>query len=59
MPLLFAMAFFIYSNNLNKDGVMIFSDISKKNTFDIFDNMTKGYKNLFLNIKNKIGVIIK
>jgi hypothetical protein len=56
---LFEISESIYLNNLNKDGIMIFCDISKKNTFDIFENMTKGYRNTFENINNKIGVIIK
>jgi hypothetical protein len=49
----------IYSNNLEKEGLMIFSDISKKDNLDIFNNMSKGYNLNFENIYNKIGVLIK
>lgn len=56
---LFEISESLYLNNLNKEGMMVFCDISKKNTFDIFDNMTKGYRNTFENINNKIGVITK
>jgi len=56
---LFEISESIYLNNLSKDGIMIFSDISKKNTLDIFENISKGYRNITENINNKIGVIIK
>lgn len=49
----------IYSNNLDKDGMLVFCDITKKNYKDIFLNMSKGYRNKFENIDEKIGVIIK
>jgi hypothetical protein len=49
----------IYSNNIEKDCLMVFSDISKKNNLDIFNNIARGYNISFENIYNKIGVIIK
>lgn len=49
----------IYSNSLEKEGFLILSDISKKNSLDIFNNITKGYNADYENIYNKIGVIKK
>lgn len=49
----------IYLNKLSKEGFLVFSDLSKKNIFDIFLNITKGYKTQYKIFQNKIGVIIK
>lgn len=49
----------IYLNNLNKDGIMIFSNLNKKNSFDIYENISKGYRLKNKNFFNKIGVLIK
>jgi hypothetical protein len=55
----FAICESIYSNNLNKNGIMVMTDLSKKNNLDIFDNISKGYRANNKNFFNKIGVIIK
>lgn len=49
----------IYINKLNKNGFFVFSDLTKKSIFDIFDNISKGYKTNYKIFQNKIGVIIK
>lgn len=57
--ILFEITEEIYLNKLSKNGIIVFSDLIKNNSFDIFQNMSKGYKLSYKVIKEKIGVLIK
>jgi len=48
-----------YLNKLNKNGFFVFSDLTKKNIFDIFKNIVKSYNPTHTVVNHKIGVIIK